>query len=322
MGNLASFLQSEFPQHVPAGWSCSPEFHILPPDLSELLGYSSKVDVLLERECDHKRLWIEFEVSRADPVANHAKFATSHLFQPQREDDVFISMISSHVTRGRRNLASNTICLMREVGMNAFQTVLLPSLSPSEVKRINHLERELIAREPLDIAAEISRAMVVSEALINEPDKKLYFASDLLDVFLNLRRWNAEISSDGLALDEWGRRTIKYFVFDPFSHEFAPSKFCAYLGKTRNPEEGSRSYFSHRFAMTINFYVTLDGVYSRFDGHRAKSHLTQGLGMKSVDVSESGSISTFFEQWLKNRSHAIRVHPKGPIFLVSPEWFR
>jgi hypothetical protein len=31
-------------------------------------------------------LWIEFEVSRADPVANHAKFATAHLFQPQRPD--------------------------------------------------------------------------------------------------------------------------------------------------------------------------------------------------------------------------------------------
>jgi hypothetical protein len=322
MGNLASFLQSEFPKHLPTGWSCLPEVHILSPDLRELLGYSSKVDILLERECDHKRLWIEFEVSRADPVANHVKFATAHLFQPQKESDVFISMISSHVTRGRRNLASNTISLMREVGMSAFQTVLLPYLPPSEVKRINHLEREFIAQEPLDIAAEISRAMIVSEAVIDEPDKRLYFASDLLDVFLNLRRWNAEISSDSLAMEKWGKRTIKYFVFDSFSCEFAPSKFCAYLGETRKLEGESRSYFSHRFVMTIDFYVTLDGVYSRFDGHRAKSHLTQGLGMESVEFSESGSLSTFFEQWLKKRSHVIRVHPKGPIFLVSPEWFR
>jgi hypothetical protein len=271
MGNLASFLQSEFSQHAPAGWSCSSEFHILPPDLSELLGYSSKVDVLLERECDRKRLWIEFEVSRANPVANHAKFATSHLFQPQREGNVFINMISSHVARGRRNLASNTICLMREVGMNAFQTVLLPSLPPSEIKRINYLERELIAQESLDISAEISRTMTVSEAVIDEPDKSLYFASDLLDVFLNLRRWNAEISSDGLALEKWGKRTIKYFVFDPFSFNFAPSKFCAYLGTTKTLGEESRKHFSHRFAMTIDFYVTLDGVYSRFDGCRAQS---------------------------------------------------
>jgi hypothetical protein len=29
-----------------------------------------------------RRLWIEFEISRADPVANHAKFATAQLFQP------------------------------------------------------------------------------------------------------------------------------------------------------------------------------------------------------------------------------------------------
>ena len=95
--------------------------------------------------------------------------------------------MSAHVTRGRRNLASNTICLMREVGMNSSQTVLLPSLSPSDVKRINHLDRKLIAHDSLDIAAEISRAMSVSEAIIDDPNKKLYFASDLLDAFLNLR---------------------------------------------------------------------------------------------------------------------------------------
>ena len=32
-------------------------------------------DVLLERVDGSRRLWVEFEVSRADPVANHAKFA-------------------------------------------------------------------------------------------------------------------------------------------------------------------------------------------------------------------------------------------------------
>ena len=50
---------------------------------------------------------LSIEVSRADPVANHAKFATGHLFQPQLPTDVFISMESSNATQGRRNLAFN-----------------------------------------------------------------------------------------------------------------------------------------------------------------------------------------------------------------------
>lgn len=48
-------------------------------------------------------------------------------------------MVSSHIVRGRRNLASNAIWLMRSVGMQAFQTVLLPSVLPEEVQRLNHL---------------------------------------------------------------------------------------------------------------------------------------------------------------------------------------
>ena len=72
--------------------------------LEALLGYRPRVDVLLEREDGSRRLWIEFEVSRADPVANHAKFATAHLFQPQAEADSFLAMVSPHVARGRRSL--------------------------------------------------------------------------------------------------------------------------------------------------------------------------------------------------------------------------
>jgi hypothetical protein len=57
-------------------------------------------------------------------------------------------MVSSHVDLGRRNLAANTILLMRCVGMNAFQTVLLPQFSPRELQRmidpaiLEHCEQE------------------------------------------------------------------------------------------------------------------------------------------------------------------------------------
>lgn len=106
---------------------------------------SLRVNVSLERDDGQRRLWIEFEVSRADPVANHAKFATAHLFQPQRSRETFVSMVSWHVAKGRRNLAANTISLMRHVGMSAFQTTLFPNIPPNEIRRLNHLDRQTLA---------------------------------------------------------------------------------------------------------------------------------------------------------------------------------
>src|SRR4051812_34853493 len=116
MGALTSYLQREFACRCPTGWTCRHETRLLSPDLEQVLGYSPRADILLEREDQSQRLWIEFEVSRADPVANHAKFATAHLFEPQSPANVFVAMVSSHVARGRRNLAANTIALMRRLG--------------------------------------------------------------------------------------------------------------------------------------------------------------------------------------------------------------
>ena len=129
------------------------------------LGYSARADILLTRDDGTRRIWIEFEVSRADPVANHAKFATSHLFEPQPKTDAFVAMVSSHVTRGRRNLAANTILLMRRIGMRAFQTVLLPSISPADIKRLNHLSIAELLTKSIDTDSEIARAMLISSVL-------------------------------------------------------------------------------------------------------------------------------------------------------------
>src|SRR5204862_2638977 len=129
MGTLTTYLQSRFVSVCPAGWSCRHEVSILGRELEDLLGFSSRVDLLFEKLDGSRRLWIEFEVSRADPVANHAKFAAAHLFNPQGPTDAFVAMVSPHVTRGRRNLAATTIALMRHIGMDAFQTVLFPHLA-------------------------------------------------------------------------------------------------------------------------------------------------------------------------------------------------
>jgi hypothetical protein len=324
MGHLTTFLQSEFSQQLPKGWSCHSEVQVLPKELSDVLGYSSRADVLLEREEDNRKLWIEFEVSRADPVANHAKFATAHLFQPQQPNDVFISMVSSHVTRGRRNLAASSISLMREIGMNAFQTVLLPQLSPDNIKRINHLHPQDIVDECIDIKTEIYRAITVSESVLDFQDRKLHFTGDFLEVFLNLRQWNHEILYDSIAKGKWGKRTITYFVFDPYSQKFAPSKFCAYSGiwKCKENITSLQTSKSSRSVMTIDFYTTLDGVYKHFDGHQARVHLTDCLGMTAIDATQAKGLFQIFETWLEIFDDSIRVHPKGPIFLLPPSWFK
>src|SRR5271165_3493075 len=145
MGTLAAYLQETFVRLCPQDWVCEREVPVLEPRLAKLFGYAPKADVVLQRSDGSRKLWIEFEVSRADPVANHAKFATAHLFQPQLASETFISMVSSHVARGRRNLAANTIYLMRHIGMRAFQTTLLPRLPPAEIHRINHLGKDSIA---------------------------------------------------------------------------------------------------------------------------------------------------------------------------------
>lgn len=104
MVQLARFMQQAFSAQCPEGWTCSSEQRVLSLEMEKLLGYSPRADVCLEREDGTRKLWIEFEISRADPVANHAKFASSHLFKAFGPADVFVSMVSSHVTRRRRNL--------------------------------------------------------------------------------------------------------------------------------------------------------------------------------------------------------------------------
>jgi hypothetical protein len=237
---------------------------VLSPQLENVLGYSPRVDVLLEKEDGSRRLWIEFEISRADPVANHAKFATAHLFQPQPQTDVFLSMVSSHVARGRRNLAANTVWLMRYAGMKAYQTHLLPYIAPDAVKRLNYLGLTALAQKKVDVIAEIRRALAVSQVLAEVGDTAVHFAANATEVALNLHQWNEELlARAGQQL--WGRRTVAYFVYDPHFGRFAPSKFCAYVPvpatMTAVPISG--------ITMTADRYVQIDHDEPIFDGRRA-----------------------------------------------------
>jgi len=324
MGMLATYLQQEFMRLCPDDWTSKHEMPLLPRDLTHLLGYAPRVDVLLERKDGSKRLWIEFEISRADPVANHAKFATSHLFQPQPCTDSFVAMLSPHVARGRRNLASNTISLMRCIGMNAFQTVLFPHLSGQEVKRLNHLSQSSIMSERLNVKAEIERVFLISEAILTVPERRIHFAGDILDVMLNLHRWNKDMSSvQGHRL--WGRRTITYFVYEPRSGDFAPSKYCAFVGLPTTSQgncEGTVSIRAVKSEMTVELYASVDDSDRRFDGRRARIHLTNNLGMIQISPQEDRSILGHFHKWVSRYTECITIHPAGPAFILPPRWFQ
>lgn len=321
MGVLASYLQQEFIRRAYPGWVCRHERRILPQHIGNFLGYAPRVDVLLERQDGSRRLWIEFEISRADPVANHTKFATAHLFDPQRDTDTFISMVSPHVARGRRNLAANTILLMRHIGMSAFQTVLFPHMSREEIKRLNHLDLTTLTSVGIAIEPEIERAMSVAETILTASARRIHFVGDMMDVMLNLQRWNKDLdSTEGQKL--WGKRTITYFVFDPHSKSFAPSKFCAYIAiSSVLPPNIATLEVMSRVEMTVELYVTVDGTDSRFDGRRAQNHLTQSLGMIPRRTNQAPEIATIFNQWLNRRSGSVTVHPNGAVFLLPPLWY-
>src|SRR5262245_36601226 len=213
MGNLTTFLQSEFQRQCPLGWACGSEASLLPAELTQLLGYAPRADVVLSNLEERSRVWIEFEVSRADPVANHAKFATANLFLPQVPADRFVSMVSPHIDRGRRNLAAATVQLMRRIGMSAFQTTLLPLTQPEEVKRLNHLPVDQLAGQKIDVAAEVERIFAIIEPVGRWGRLSVHLVGDLLDVLLNLRGWNNDLQTTA-GQEAWGKRACTYFVYD------------------------------------------------------------------------------------------------------------
>ncbi len=318
MGNLAKFLQDSFAERCPDGWRCEREKDVLDGRLAKLFGYSPQADIMLERLDGSRRLWIEFEVSRADPVANHAKFATAHLFQPQLSHETFISMVSSHIATGRRNLAANTIYLMRHIGMSAFQTTLLPAVPPAEISRLNGLAKLDLGKLNLPTEAEVARAIRVSEPISDAGRHRVYFASHLLEVMCSLQYWNRAVLSDE-SRQLWGRRRVQYFVFDPTTRSFAPSKFCAFRPISIEVAEAASATAAN---MTIEVYASLDEGDPRFDGNRAWRHLCDHLGMSLADETQCADISRHFEVWLNGVREAIQLNGKGPKFLIPPRWFQ
>lgn len=318
MGNLALFLQKSFRENRPQGWECSYEEPLLSKHQEALLGYSPKADVLLSKTDGSLRLWIEFEISRADPVANHAKFATSHIFFPWSETDIFLSMVSSHVRRGRNNLAANTIWLMRRIGLQAYQTNLLPHYDPQSIHRLNYLSYEELSVERLPIHSEIERAITVTRPLNKVAEKTLYYAANLMEIMLNVAQWNLDIKNLGMQ-SIWGKRRITYFVYNPYTKEFAPSKFCAYIAAAKLTTVNDSNVSGA--TMTIPLYAKIPRDERIFDGKSARLHLERHLAMRLVKLTELPGLLNQFKTWLKSYQDFINVSDDEVSILAPPEWY-
>ena len=319
MPNLARHLQEVFAGNCPAGWVCRNEVKVVRNEVERWLGYSPQADVMLEETKSGRRIWVELEISRADPVANHAKFATAHLFEPMPSTDTFISMVSRHVDRGRSSLAAHTIGLMRAIGIRAFQTMLLPGIDDTEIKRLNHLPMLQLREEAPSMVGEVNRVISVAQIIGRALDSDLHLAANLAEVFFNVRRWNEDILKSEL-LELWGRRRVRYFAYDPISSQFAPSKFAAYL---RLPTMASTTWLQHRSltGMDLRSYSEIDAMDPIFDGNRAWRHLQTNLGMCVEPLAEmEPSIGEAFERWVAKVHPAIQVDTKGAVLIRPPAW--
>jgi len=130
-------------------------------------------------------------------------------------------MVSPHVAIGRQNLAANTITLMRRIGMSAFQTVRVPSLTRDEVKALNHADTADPLLHRIDVAREIERALAVTAPVLTEAGYAVRFAGNLLEVMLNVRQWNRDLEGYVAcasfnpvlpAGEETGARSVKVVV--------------------------------------------------------------------------------------------------------------
>lgn len=313
--SLTSFLQHSFAAQAPSGWQCSHEVAVLSKELERVLGFAPRADVLLQNVETNRRVWIEFEISRADPVANHMKFAVGHLFLPQPSGDSFVSMVSDHVTAGRMNLGASAIILMRRLGMQAFQIPLFPTMTGTSVKELNHLSGSELINRQIDVMPEIERALSISEPIYTDTSHKIFFVANTFEVSLNVIEWNQSVaSSDGARL--WGKRTVTYFVYDPRSDLFAPSKFCAFIPIPAKSISLKSDCTDPIVSMTMPYYCSLDVNEPRFDGGVARKHFLYRLGYRLNQPSESPTLFSRFEHWLVVQKDRIRIHPRSAHILI------
>jgi hypothetical protein len=158
--------------------------------------------------------------------------------------------------------------------------------------------------------------------MIAMSDYDIHLAGDLLAVMLNVRQWNEDMATEA-GRQLWGSRTVTYFVYDEEAGLFAPAKFCAYSAvASRLPLLDSPNKGAGLGRMTLAVYTALNDGSHLLDGGRAQRHLTHGLGMTAGNPKEFPDLDAAFSQWRERHADSIVLHPAGPVFLLSPKWFK
>jgi hypothetical protein len=322
MGSLTPYLQRRFIAHCPRGWECTAEAALVAQDAARRLGFEPRVDVLLQRTDGSRRIWIEFEISRADPVANHAKFATARYFEGALPGESFVSMSSRHIAPGRAALAAGTAMMMRALGVPAFQVDLLPQFDGAAITGLNRLPTDALQDDALSVEPEIDRVMEVTDARLVHGWHRIAKADNAYTVAVNIRQWNAELV-DGSGRAVWEKRTARYFAYDPVSGLFAPSKFCAFIPAPHSAP-GQQAFTRVAEApggMTNVLYATLGEQDSRFDGHVARVHLASRLNYRLMGLSEAPpALREAFLAWQKIIRGAAGSSSSTTHLLVPPSW--
>ncbi len=310
MGALARYLAEQFERHARAGWTATREQPLFSKSIADRLGFDPRVDVLFEGP-GGRRVAVEFEVSRADPVANQVKFLIALDEGALRADDVIVSMVSSHVVRGRRAVTAAFTRHLRAEGVCAFQTSLLPFEVPDAVRRLNQSRDRIVNERPLPVRAEIERVFSIVEARGETEHHRIHFAGDVTDVMANLWAFNDHLRADGPSC--WRRRRVQFFVADSASRRFAPSKFCAFLPSVRPGGTLSPP------TMTFAVYASLGERDPRFDGNVARRHLERRLAFRPVPLDASG-LGDSFAQW--HAAVAEHIELRQPVhLLLPPAWY-
>lgn len=298
-GRLTRHLQGAFLEACPAGWACTIEASLVLPPAAARLGFEPRADVLLTRADDARRIWVEFEVSRADPVANQAKFASAAFFEGCPPGDALVSMASRHIAPGRKALMASTAMFMRAVGIPAFQVDLLPDLDGPRIKALNAAPPEELAVAPIDVVAEIDRVIAVADARLVNGWHRIHLADNAFTVGANVRAWNAELADASVAAS-WARRRVRFLAWDPASGLFAPSKFCAFVpaGLPERTSGEARVVREPPGGMNAALYFSLGEQDPRFDGHVARKHLERRLRYRVVPLSGAeGPLAAAWRLW-------------------------
>ena len=117
----------------------------------------------------------------------------------------------------------------------------------------------------------------------------------------------------------WGKRRITYFVYNTYTKEFAPSKFCAYIA-AENLSTVNESIVSGA-TMTIPLYAEIPRDERIFDGKSARLHLENHLAMRLVSLVEISDLLNTFKTWINSCQDFISTPDEGVSILIPPTWY-